>query len=890
MITKFFKYIRDKERRIQDRQYALVSAIGLVTLLIVFIMGLFVGESKEDLLILGGFFVVFGIIAFFSFRYKKVPAGIVISVFLIVFILLPITFFTGGGVYGGSPCWFILCMLLISMMMNGAVKWFFLVCNALVAAGCYALSYLKPELVTRHTYDMVYADSFLSVLIIGGMITLMVEFVIRAYKDESLRSEEREKKIEELNEAQNRFFSNMSHEIRTPINTIIGLNEMNLRENLSEEVNENAVNIQSASRMLLHLINDILDMSKIESGQMKLTVNSYNTGDMLSDIVGMLWMRAKDKGLDFRVDLADDLPSVLMGDEVRIKQILINVLNNAIKYTNEGSVTLSIQAKRRENEDALIIYTVSDTGIGIKKENLPYLFNAFKRVDEEKNKYIEGTGLGLSIVKQLVDLMGGTITVNSIYTKGSSFIIEIPQHIVDDSHLRDTNLEERRRNISAYEYHQSFEAPSAEILIVDDTVENLLVAEKLLRDTKVKIDTATGGKEALKKTLEKKYQVIFMDHLMPKMDGVECLHRIREQVGGLNKDSKIIALTASAGSDIAAMFAKEGFDGYLEKPITGDRLENELRKNLPRDMIVLTGSGEEILEESMLWIRDLEKKEMVMITTESVADLPASLARKNGILILPHMVETEDGLFRDGKEIEQNGLLAYMKDEKAKVKTKAPDVEEHENFFAYALNRANNVVHISISSKVAHSGYYFAKEAAKAFDNVTVVDSGHLSSGQGLMALTAYKMAQEGAGPEEIAKALNSVKKRVNTGFIVDGLEYLSRAGQVSSRIAGITRAFMIRPVLALKKGRIGVGKVYFGSRERAWKRYINSTLRNPSEIDNSLLFVTYVGLSHSDIEKIKTMIEGRMKFDEICFQKASPAIAVNCGPGTFGLLFVRKE
>lgn len=231
----------------------------------------------------------------------------------------------------------------------------------------------------------------------------MVMFQTKIYKSENRRAMEEAEKVEKLNLSQNRFFSNMSHEIRTPINTIIGLNEMILRENISDEVAEDAANISSASKMLLHLINDILDMSKLESGQMQLTPTVYRPGDMLSEIVGMLWLRAKEKGLEFRMNVAPDLPAELTCDEVRISQILINVLNNAIKYTKEGSVSLSVQCGERNGTALNVIYTVTDTGKGIKKEDIPYLFTAFRRVDETQNRHIEGTGLGLSIVQGITE-------------------------------------------------------------------------------------------------------------------------------------------------------------------------------------------------------------------------------------------------------------------------------------------------------------------------------------------------------------------------------------------------------------------------------------------------------------------------------------------------------
>ena len=726
-------------------------------------------------------------------------------------------------------------------------------------------------------------------MVISVILSIIVMYVKYSTYARILESNRQKDEIEKLNAAQNRFFSSMSHEIRTPINTIIGLNEMILRENVSDEINEDAANIRSAGNMLLHLINDILDMSKLDSGQMELTPVSYRTGDMLSDIVGMLWIRAKDKGLEFKIDVAPDLPGELFGDEVRVKQILINVLNNAIKYTKEGSVTLNIQCRKEEGNNATVIYSVSDTGMGIKKESIPYLFTAFKRVDETKNRYIEGTGLGLSIVKQLVDIMGGKITVNSVYTKGTTFIIEIPQRVVSGSTVGAIDLSKRNSIMNMESYHQSFEAPQANVLVVDDTETNLMVVEKLLRDTKVNVVTATSAKAALEKTAQSQFHVIFMDHLMPEIDGIECLHMIRDQKGGLCKESKIVALTANAGGDTKALYAREGFDGYLVKPVSGESLENELRRLLPDELVTVTTTGGEIVEESTLWIKDHKTKAEVVITTESVADIPQELLDRYHIKVIPHMVSTEAGIFQDGLEIDTTGLLSYMEDGDNNIKTMAPDVSFHESFFAKQLEYANNVIHIAISSMMEKSGYQAAAEAGKSFDNVFVIDSGHLSSGQGLLVLEAARLAQEGYGAEEIVEKVLACKGRVHTSFVVDSMNYLARAGQIGKRTADIVNALTIHPVLAMKKGKLSLGGFYFGNRSGAWRKYVSSSLNTINKIDSRMLFVTYVGLTNREKEEIAAEIARKVKFEKIYFQQASPAVAVNCGPGTFGLLFMTE-
>ena len=755
----------------------------------------------------------------------------------------------------------------------------------LISNGSILYYYVKLAIEDSTKYGAVkYYSIYIVIWVIMSTIIMYVKY--RLY-ERILESDRQKEEIEKLNKAQNRFFSSMSHEIRTPINTIIGLNEMILRENVSDEINEDAANIRSAGNMLLHLINDILDMSKLDSGQMQLTPVSYRTGDMLSDIVGMLWIRAKDKGLEFKIDVAPDLPGELYGDEVRVKQILINVLNNAIKYTKEGSVTLNIQCRREESNNVTVIYSISDTGMGIKKESIPYLFTAFKRVDETENRYIEGTGLGLSIVKQLVDIMGGKITVNSVYTKGSTFIIEIPQKIVSGSTVGSIDLSKRTSIMHMGSYHQSFEAPEANVLVVDDTETNLMVVEKLLRGTKVNVVTVTSAMAAMEKTAETHFHVIFMDHLMPEIDGIQCLHMIREQKGGLCRDSRIVALTANAGGDTKQLYVKEGFDGYLVKPISGEALENELRRLLPDELVTVTTTGGEILEESTLWIKDHQTKAEVVITTESVADIPRELVERYHIRVIPHLVNTEDGIFQDGIEVEPSGLLAYMDEGKKTVETMAPEVAYHEAFFAKQLEYANNVVHISISSVMENSGYHAAAEAGKSFDNVYVIDSAHLSCGQGLL---AARLAEEGYGAEEIVKKILAARKRVHTSFVVDNLDYLARAGQVGKKTADIVNALMIHPVLAVKKGKLSLGGFYFGNRDELWRKYVSSTLNTINMIDARILFVPYVDLNIKEKEAIAEEIEKKVKFQKIYFQQASPVIAVNCGPGTFGLMFMTED
>ncbi len=844
-----------------------------------------------------GLFVA--LFTYLAVRFQKIHVFAPVNTLILVLVIIPELVSTSTQILrSGSFVWFVVSSVYIIIIFEDAIRILFLGIELLWAFAIYAVEYIatfnEPESFPYQNMRVpglaTFLASFSAFFIVCGIVIFIVSYQMRLQKEAMGKIRRQNEEIDSLNKAQTRFFSSMSHEIRTPINTIIGLNEVTLRENASPQINENAANIQSAGKMLLHLINDILDMSKIESGQMELSLTPYQTGSMLSDIVNMLYLRAKEKNLEFSVQVAPDLPQELIGDEMRIRQILINIINNAIKYTAEGSVSLSIECEKRDKEMANIVYSVTDTGMGIKKESIPYLFTAFKRVDEEKNKHIEGTGLGLSIVKELVDLMGGKITVNSIYTKGSTFIVEIPQRISNQDAIGTLNMK-RHKDLSMHrEYHQTFEAPDAKVLVVDDTAANLLVAKKLLSETKVQITTVGSGQAALQKTMENFYHVIFMDHLMPHMDGIECMHKIRNQIGGQCKNSAIIALTANAGEGSDKLYEREGFDAYLVKPVTGLAMENMLRGHLPAELVTLTGENKEILEESLSWSSGQKKKAPVLITTESVADLPEELAAQLGIHVLPHMVETTEGVFKDGIEIEQQGLLSYMEKRHASVNTKSPDVDAHEEFFARQLAYANHIVHISISSLVSGSGCPAAMEAAEAFDNVSVIDTGHLSSGQGLLAIKAAHLAREGKRQDEIIAKIEQLRSCTHTSFVVDNLDYLALNKQVEPFIARITKSLMMRPVLTLKKGKMAVGTIYFGSRERAWKKYISKVLNPLLPIDRSILFVTYVGLTQADLKKIKEQIDAIMSFDRIIFQKASPAIAVNCGPGTFGLLYMTEK
>ena len=885
---KMVQDIGNPNLKLQERLFRLIMLIGLIGLAIGIIVGLISGEGIENTAALTIALVVFAGITYFSIRYRRTQWGAVITAVALIYLVLPFNFLTTGGIYGGGPIWFFLGVVYVCLVVENKIRYVLLVSSYGLFGACYYIAYAYPEVIVQHTTQMAYIDSIMTLIIVSGLTCGMILFQNVIFRSENALAQKQKREIEELNQTQNRFFSSMSHEIRTPINTIIGLNEMILREDVSDEVAADARSIQGASKMLLTLINDILDMSKIESGKMEIIPVTYDVGNMLSDIVNMIWVRAREKGLEFHIDVDQTMPSQLFGDEVRIKQILINLLNNAVKYTSEGSVTLSIQCKKQEKGYAQIAYSVTDTGMGIKKENIPYLFSAFKRIDEEKNRYIEGTGLGLSIVKQLVELMDGEIAVNSVFTKGSTFVVTLPQQIAGEAQIGNLDLEARHELNVREHYKQSFEAPGAHILIVDDNETNLMVAEKLLRDTKVQIDTVVSGRECLRKTLQSRYDVIFMDHLMPAMDGIECLHAIRKQTGGLNQETPVVILTANAGGENQALYRREGFDGYLLKPVSGTQLEAELLRHLPRQLVSMTNAAGSVgvVETAVVTHR---KKLPVMISTDSASDLPKNLIEKHQIAVIPFRVVTKEGEFLDGVEAETEGVLSYMEEKGSHAHSKPPTVEDYEEYFAEQLTKAQYIVHIAFARNVSKA-YENALEASKTFDNVSVIDSGHLSSGMGLMVLRAAEYAANGMTADAIVGEMERLESKVKTSFIVTSTAYLARSGRISSKINTICHAFMIHPVIVLKKSSMKVGAIRVGARDYVWKKYITSALRNAQEIDKRTLFITYAGLTSKELKEIEEQVKSKMSFDNIIYQKVSPTVATNCGPGTFGLLFMLKD
>lgn len=409
------------------------------------------------------------------------------------------------------------------------------------------------------------------------------------------------------NKAKSDFLANMSHEIRTPMNAIIGMDEMILRTKPSDPIRKYALDIQSAGKTLLSIINDILDLSKIESGRMVLIPVEYSFSSVMNDVVNMTMNKAKDKGLGYNLKVSEDMPSVLLGDEIRIRQVMLNLINNAIKYTHEGSV--SVEVSYIDKMEMLQVI-VSDTGIGIKDEDLGRLFASFQRLEEEKNRNIEGTGLGLNITRSLVRMMDGAISVKSVYGEGTTFTVQMKQTVIDRTPVGDFAQNLMRMQEHNEEYKPALVAPSARVLIVDDNDMNLEVIAGLLEDTKIKVTTAESGKECLEILREGSFDVIFLDQMMPGMSGVQTLEEISRQK--LADNTPVIALTADAIVGARDNYIQEGFTDYLSKPVMYEALEAVLLKYIDSSLIMDQADAAEIKTED-----DGEKPLVIAISSSS---------------------------------------------------------------------------------------------------------------------------------------------------------------------------------------------------------------------------------------------------------------------------------
>ena len=429
-----------------------------------------------------------------------------------------------------------------------------------------------------------------------GITLLNLSFYLMVENPDAVLVELLKKETERAdvaNRAKTDFLANMSHEIRTPINSMVGMTEMILREDDKDKIKEYATDVQNATKSLLNIINDILDITKIEAGKMTIIPTEYSFSSLIKETVGMMEFRIKDRDLGFDVDIDSRIPDKLFGDDIHIRQILVNLLNNAFKYTAEGSVSLQIKLlPESTDKQAHIRFAVKDTGQGIKKEDMDKIMIPYERFDVTKNRNIEGSGLGLPITFKLLAGMGSKMQVESEYGKGSEFSFILQQEIVDNTPISKVSNEPDQKQEK--KYAPAFEAPDACILVVDDNKMNRKVFKALLAKMRIQIDEASGGKECIEMVQKKAYDIIFMDHMMPEMDGIETYQILKQMEDYPSKKAPVVVVTANAVIGAKDRYiVKEGFRAYLSKPIDYEKLEKVIKTLLKRDKVHVVEQSDE---------------------------------------------------------------------------------------------------------------------------------------------------------------------------------------------------------------------------------------------------------------------------------------------------------
>jgi len=546
----------------------------------------FMGNYSSMLLV-----VFVGIVFWLSVRGNfKIAVGLFVSLAVVLF--LPMMYLTNGGSHSGMQLWYILGILLPLLALRGKMSIIVFLLSLASAKFVMLLEQDYPDWVVHNDDPQAAANdvmvSFEFFAIIIGLLfkyqTMLFERQRKKMLDKDKALQKAMEQAQSANVAKSSFLAHMSHEIRTPINAVLGMDEMIIRESTDKDITAYALNIRSAGNSLLTIINDILDFSKIESDKMDIIPAVYDLPTMLKDCYNLVFMRAINKELRFTFEVDPRIPKNLIGDEFRIRQIITNLLTNAVKYTPEGSVTLSATFDRIDKEHIMLVVAVEDTGMGISDDDKGKLFDSFKRINTSQTKSIEGTGLGLAITKRLVDLMEGNILVESEYGKGTIFTVKLPQGF--EGRAITGNFDPEKTGINDKKYTEKFHAPDARVLVVDDVTMNIEVMAGLLKNTLVGVDSVLSGEECLKAVCKEKYDIIFMDHLMPGMDGIETLSRMRKLEGNLNAKTPVIVLTANAAPGAKEEYISMGFTDYLSKPIKGSELEQIIEKYLPHDMII----------------------------------------------------------------------------------------------------------------------------------------------------------------------------------------------------------------------------------------------------------------------------------------------------------------
>ncbi len=597
-----FKYIKDKlfalNMDFRVRIFNLLAATGFIVSLVIFAVSLINGASALNCAVLLSSAFLSAVLLVYAAKTGNYRPCYIITVTFVFMLLFPIMFFTAGGYNSGMPCFFVFAVVFTLFMLEGKAGIICAAAEIIIYVFCCAAAYGFPQLVTPFPDEKgVVSDIVTGICTASLALGATMFFQIKMY-NEAIEEARRSSKAKGI------FLANMSHEIRTPINVILGMNELITRSPDHREMLEYTSKIQSAGDLLLSIINNILDVTQIESGKITTSVKPYRTDSLVSELASIGSELCGKKGLTFTADISPSMMSMLEGDKNHLKQIVTNFLTNAVKYTRSGSVTLSAETsvQKDNNETAVLKITVSDTGIGIPDKELEHIFEVFGRGKNAVEYAVEGTGLGLAIAKDLADSMGGRLIAKSCEDKGSTFGIEMPQKICNSSPIGEIALTVSEKNCS-----DSFIAPECRILAVDDNADNLRVISLLLERTMITVDTASDGISAAKAVENTAYDLILLDYMMPIADGIQTLKMMREN--GLSESTPVIALTAEALSGSEEKFISAGFSAYLSKPISWHTLEKMLIAILPADKVIIGSSSEDTISpEESYRLSELMKK------------------------------------------------------------------------------------------------------------------------------------------------------------------------------------------------------------------------------------------------------------------------------------------